>query len=73
MAVEEVETAGLARLGGIVPLVVATHRHGDLLVRAEFLDQCSVGVIEELGDQPIDGDLAHPVVLVPLLSKGRAI
>ena len=38
MAVEEVEAAGLARIAGIVPLVVAAHRHGDLLVRAKFLD-----------------------------------
>ena len=39
MTVEEVEAAGLARIAGVVPLVVATHRHGDLLIRDVFFDQ----------------------------------
>ena len=54
MAVEEVEAACLARIGGVVPFVIATHRHGDLLVRAVFFDQRAVGVVEELGDSSLN-------------------
>ena len=38
MTVEEVETAGLTRVGGIVPLVVAAHRDGDLLIKSNLIN-----------------------------------
>ena len=54
MAIEEIEAASLARVAGIVPLIVAANRDGDLLARAEFFDQRAIGVVEELGDSSLN-------------------